>query len=181
MSSRAMVARRYAEAFIAVAQQQQVLDEACCDIKLISRSVVMAPELLMRLRMPSLSKTQKQKVLKRVVTGVVEPLTLQLIEVLVKRGRVDLLPEMSDAVQEERDRIDLVTKVTVSSAVLLGNDERDAVEQKVRKLFGPTARTTYSINASLIAGYKITTADRTIDCSVRSRLDHLKEQLLHGA
>jgi len=180
VSSAEEVVALYAEAAVAVAVKQGKLDVLCEDVHFINQCLSEAPELLVRLMMPSLSSNDKEHILLSVFKTNVSPLVMELMALLVRRGRIGLLAYLDDAVKKERDRFEEVTAITVTSAIPLCASEVETIEKKIHEAFGQTNRIRYATDRSLIAGYRIVTAERTIDCTVRSQLDSLREQLMRS-
>lgn len=180
MSTSEEVVALYAEAAVAVAVQQGSLDALCEDAHLVNECLTSAPETMVRLMMPSLSSVDKEMVLSAAFKNNISPLAMELIKMLVKRGRIGLLTCLENAIKKERDRLEEVTAVTVTSAIPLIASEVVAIEHKIRESFGQTNRIRYTTDTTLIAGYRIVTAERTIDCTVRSQLENLREQLIRS-
>lgn len=174
------VAAVYAEAFVATGLQQGVLDDICSDMDLIDDCFGRRPDLVVRLAMPSLSTTRKNAVLEKVFGPVVTPLTLRFMQLLVRRGRVRVLAQIAGAVRRERDRVEAVSTITVTSARPFADDEKKELEIKLRRQYGPACRIGYAVDASLVAGYRIAAAGHTADYSVRSGLALLRQQLMRA-
>ena len=180
MSNSRAIADRYAEAVIDTASSSGNVERVSDDLLLVKSCFTGSPALLSRLRMPSLSRDERTGILRKAFDGTVHPLTMRLIELLVRRGRVMLLAELYDAVQRVRDRREHVVQITIASARPMDKKEQSAIEKKLKSRFGDRCRMGYSIDKALIAGYRITSPEMMMDCSVRSGIDRLRERLLSG-
>ncbi len=170
----------YAAAFIETACRKGVDERIEEDLLLVRNCFSKMPELLRRLRMPSLSANDRYRILDSALGSKVDPLTLRLFEILVRRDRLELLPDMHDAVRRERERRDGVVRVTVCSAYPMDDTLRSAVEANTRLRYGGRCVVEYVVDRGLVAGLRVKRGGREIDCSVRAGLDRLRRHLLCG-
>ena len=69
----------------------------------------------------------------------------------------------------------------ISSAVELNDDEKRALETKLRAKFNRDLSFTYKLDPALLGGVVVKVGDRIIDGSLASRLNAMAETLLGGA
>ena len=178
MTGTAELTEIYAEALLASAAGHGLEKRVEEDAGLIAECLTAAPELHRRLCMPSVSRNEKLRVLKKVFDGHLCELTLRCMELLLKRGRASLLPQLHAAILRVRQRSAGVTEVEVTSAAALDERQRRLFEEKIGSEFGPACRISYSTDSGLIGGFTIRTPERLVDHSVRNSLEQLREQLL---
>jgi len=66
----------------------------------------------------------------------------------------------------------------VTSAVPLTEDERHALESRLRARHGDDLPVAYHVDPTILGGLKVRVGDRFVDGSVATRLEQLREKLL---
>jgi F-type H+-transporting ATPase subunit delta len=172
------VADVYAEAFFETAFKQRALDTVYEDLLLVKGCFQDSPLLLTRLCMPSLNRNERNAIVMSVFNGKIANLTMRLLNLLIQRGRTELLSSMYDAVMRVRDKHEQIIDVTVACTRPVTAEQKNIFEKKIKTRFGGNSRIVYTTDPTLIAGYRITTPENSLDFSVRSGLDKLRKQLL---
>jgi F-type H+-transporting ATPase subunit delta len=106
---------------------------------------------------------------------------LNLITLLVRRGRIELLPQVAQAFARLDDARQEITHATVTSAAPLTPDEVQALTQRLEQSSGGRISLDVQVDPSLLGGLVVRVGDRLIDGSVRGRLERLRNQLTTGA
>jgi F-type H+-transporting ATPase subunit delta len=106
---------------------------------------------------------------------------LNLVLLLLRRGRIELLPRVA----REFDRLDderlQITHATATSAAPLEEDEARALASRLEQLTGGTVALDLQVDPDIIGGLIVRVGDRLIDGSVRGRLERLRSRLVSGA
>ncbi len=93
---------------------------------------------------------------------------------LVKKNRVNFLPEIADAFGKLVDQSKRTQPVTVSSATVLPPAEQDRIRTRLRETLKREVDVTFQIDASHLAGLQIHIGSRVVDSTVRGRLRDLQ-------
>jgi F-type H+-transporting ATPase subunit delta len=173
------VATAYAEAFVDIAEKNSLLSSVRDDLLLVKQCFFEMPALLLRLRMPSLNGKQRYRIVEKAFGGSLHSLTMRLIGLVIRNGRIRLLTEMYNAFEKVCERRANIIDVKVTCARPVDAGQMAQFEAVVKRRFGAGSRITYATDLALIAGYCISTAENSVDCSVRSGLLQLRKQLLH--
>jgi len=168
----------YADAFLATIADRAAEERACSELRLVSDVFVEAPQLLERLGMPSLDPGSRCRIINTTFGPLVGKGTLGLLLLLSRRGRMALIPLMSDALRKRIDKRDGVVDVTVICARIMEGPLRIKLEIALRRQFGDQSRIRYATDPALIGGFCISTGERLSDCAVRSGHDQLKITLI---
>ncbi|MFT4114243.1 ATP synthase F1 subunit delta [Silvibacterium sp.] len=100
------------------------------------------------------------------------------IAVLISHGRLhelrEIVSDFSSAVDEELG----ILEVSVTSARLLGEDQRRELERQIGGFTGKQIRASYKEDASVLGGVIVKIGSTVYDGSVRGRLDRLREELI---
>lgn len=170
--------RRYASALMSLSKQKEsqhiVLDQ------LAAISQVFANDASIRefFQNPIVPVDQKLSTLKSALNGqtLSDEVTSTLM-LLVKRGRVDSLPEMVVAFRNSLDKEEGVTRGTVRSATALDAGARKAIEDKINKVLNKKIILTYSEDPKLLGGVVAQVGGWTFDDSIDAHLKKLNEEL----
>lgn len=175
MARRDTAARRYAEAAFEIGRSEKTLDAWERDLDRLSTALA-DEELRTLLEHPAVPFADKERVLRRVV-GDVAPEALNLVLLMVRRGRPRAIPRMaerfSDLVRRERG----VALAEVRTALPLEDTQRAAVTERLAELTGDRIEINEVVDEALIGGITVRIGDRLYDASVRSRLERLRARL----
>lgn len=179
MARRETVARRYAEAAFEIARSEKALDAWQRDLVALGELLHNA-ELRRLLEHPAVPYAEKEKVLRRVAGGDANPEAVNLVLLLVRRGRPGAIDRMLEhfaaLVRRERG----IALAEVRTALPLDDDQRDAVHGRLAELTGEQVEMNEVVDESLIGGIAVRIGDRLYDASVRNRLARLRARLTAG-
>lgn len=111
------------------------------------------------------------------LTDTVHPLVVNLLRVLVDRGRLEELPAVADAYVARVDRASGQIAVEVTSAVPLPDDLRAQVIERITEQTGRAAKITERVDPEIIGGLVLRVGPVVTDASVRGRLRGLRKQI----
>lgn len=104
-----------------------------------------------------------------------------LMLLLLRRGRIELLPRVAREFQLLDDRRQGVVEAFATSAAPLGPEELRALTAKLEQLTGGRVALDHRVDPTLVGGLVVRVGDRLIDGSVRGRLERLRNRLVSGA
>ena len=161
---RDVAAKRYAEAAYLLARERGN-EEAWSD-GLAAIDALLGDERAQALfestRVPP---SQKLALVERALAGA-DPLVLNLARLLVRRRRTSLGPQIAEAFQELIDQAKGISHATVTSAVPLSPDDRQAVEQKLREITGGEVILDTAVDEGILGGLIVRIGDRLIDGAI---------------
>lgn len=172
-------ARRYAEAAFELALRDDALDAWRDDLALAAE-LIGDPRVADIVGSPARPITERRALVDRLLEGRVRPAARNLVRLLTERGRVELLPAVSNEYRRLLNRHRGIVPAIVTSAAPLTKDETDAVRERVQQMSGAAVELTTQVDPSLIGGLTIRIGDRLLDASVRGRLERLRDQLVAG-
>lgn len=175
MARRDTAARRYAEAALEIGRADGTLDRWERDLRQLSGAL--ADEQLRALaEHPAVPFAEKERVLRR-VAGDVSPEALNLVLLMVRRGRPRAIPRMVEHFASLLRRERGVSLAEVRTAMPLDEQQRTAVLDRLHELTGDEIEINEVVDESLIGGITVRIGDRLYDASVRSRLERLRTRL----
>lgn len=172
-------ARRYAEAAFDLASRDGTHETWARDLETLAE---IAAEGRVRdvLGNPAIPLPDRERVLRELVENRISPKTLNLVRLLVQRGRVDLLPLVSGEYRRLMNRHRGVVEAVVTSAAPLTTEDTAALRQRIESMARTTIDLRTAVDPSLIGGLTVQVGGRLLDASVRGRLERLRDQLVAG-
>ena len=175
MARRETAARRYADAAFQIGRADGTLETWERDLAAV-REALADGSLRALIEHPAVPFPEKEKVLRRVVTGVSrEALSLALL--MIRRGRPGAIDAMVERFGELVRRERGISLAEVRTARPLDPEQRTAIGERLRVLTGDRIEMNEVVDESLIGGLSVRIGDRLYDASVRSRLERLRARL----
>jgi F-type H+-transporting ATPase subunit delta len=170
------VARRYARALLDVALDQGTADAVETALGESARLLDSQADLRQALTHPALAPEKKKKVAAQVWKSA-PPVMLRLIELLVARDRVALLPAIHGAYLHLLNEHRGVIAAEAVSAEPLVDAQQKALAAAASKLAGKQVVLSSSVDPALLGGVVLRMDGRTYDGSLRAQLAALRARL----
>lgn len=169
------VAKRYANALFAVAQEQNNIDEIESDLAFVVSTLDGHPQFRRILQHPAISAAEKKKQVGELFGKAVSASVLNFLYLLLDRGRESELNGIYEQYVSLADSTRGRVKAHIETARSLPNDELKALEEKLGAQCGLKMELSSSVNEDLIAGARLKMGDRIIDASVKGQLDRFHQ------
>jgi F-type H+-transporting ATPase subunit delta len=170
--------KRYAEAVLELAEESRTVEEWTAALDRIVEKL--NPESLRLLGAPSYPLESRREALSQVTAD--EPAGVRaLMQTLLERERMALLPAIVRAFHDLLDARAGVEKAVITTAVELSESERADLVARIERISGTRLRATFSVDPAIQGGLIVRIGDHQIDGSVRTRLRALREQLAQGS
>ncbi len=179
MAKRDSAPRRYAEAAFEIANRDGSIETWRRDLD-VAAGEIEGSDLMTVLANPALPLEQRQLVARRVFDGLSAP-ARNLVQLLVRRGRIEQLPRVAAEFRRLDEIRQGITHATATSAAPLTDLEVRALTARLEQMTGGTIALQTDVDESLLGGLIVRVGDRLIDGSVRGRLERLRNQLATGA
>jgi F-type H+-transporting ATPase subunit delta len=169
-------ARRYAEAAFQTGRADGTLDAWERDMATLGGTLRHA-ELRTLLQHPAVPFPEKEKVLRKVLGRGVAPAAVNLVLLMVRRGRPGAIDRMIARFAELLRRERGIVLAEVRTALPLDDVQRSEIAARLRTLTGEQVEMDETVDEDLIGGVAVRIGDRLYDASVRSRLERLRARL----
>jgi len=168
-------AKRYAQAAFELAREAGAIDAWEMDVRALGAAAA-SPEALSFLENRRVPTDSKLTFLRRAAE---EPagLVWNLVQLLEKKGRLALLPQIAEQFQALVDEHRGITHAQVLTAVAMSDDEKQALAARLSELTGKTVLIQALEEPDILGGLVARIGDRLIDGSTRSKLVALKSRL----
>jgi F-type H+-transporting ATPase subunit delta len=172
----AVVARTYARALFAAAEEHGRLGDVRQELEDFVTALREVPELAGLLRNPQLDSRTKAQALEGVLAGADEILR-NFLRLVTEKGRGAQIEEIAREFDALYDAEQQILTVELTTAYELSDDEaRDIVEQ-IERASGRTVDATRTVDPNLIGGIVLKAGSLRLDSSVRGRLNRLHREL----
>jgi len=173
--ARRAYARRYSQAVFEIAMERQELDRWQSDLRKIA-SLGEDAALVALLENPRLHFNDKARLLSEQL-GDINPLALNLVYLLVARGRLSMLGEIADEYQRLLDSYRGIEQAEVTTAIPLDDEDKLRLGERLGAIVGKKVVIKPEVDSSLIGGIVARIGGKLLDGSTRSRLEALKREL----
>ena len=127
---------------------------------------------------PAVPADQKRKLLDAIVDEeAIERHVRNLIAVLIDHRRIQFLTRITEQLEKELDARLGFAEAQVTSARVLGDAEKRAIEAQVEKVTGKKVRASFGLDASLLGGAVVRVGSTIYDGSVKGQLEKIKEAI----
>jgi F-type H+-transporting ATPase subunit delta len=172
------VTSRYADAFTEFAEEKSVYNKVVQDVELIYNTLTGSRELRNFLSSPVLKDTKKKEIIEAVFGDKINDVTVQFLNFVVDKGRIEMLQEVMQRFLEIRDEKENITDVTFKSVIELGDEQAARIKLEMESYTGKNVRFKNIVDKSLIGGYTAQIKDTVLDASVKRQLERLKKTLI---
>jgi len=174
--ARGVLAKRYAQAVFEIASEKKELDRWQSDLEKVTR-LSQDAEILAFLESPKVHFDDKVRLLSQRLGGI-NPLTLNLVYLLVAMGRPGMIGDIADEYQRLLDSYRGIERAEVATAIPLGAQDKLKLSQRLGALVGKKIVLKAEVDPKLISGMVVRVGGKLLDGSTRSKLAALKRELV---
>jgi F-type H+-transporting ATPase subunit delta len=175
-----VVHRTYARSLFEAAREAGRLAEVRRQLADFVETTHAVPELHAILRNPQLDRRAKMAAVDA-VAGDSDPLVLNLLRLLIEKGRAGEIDEVGEEFERLAAREEGELSVELTTAFELSEDDARSIVGQIEKASGRTVEATRSVDPDLIGGIVLQAGSLRVDGSVRGRLERLERELVTRA
>jgi F-type H+-transporting ATPase subunit delta len=172
------LAKRYAVAMLAVALKEGVVVEIEALLLSLKEAYAKDAEFRKALAQPRIPKPARKKILRKPFEKNAPAGFLELLDLLVDKNRVGLIPDIADSFDQLADEANGVMRVQVDSTFPLSPAHEKTLHDKLKAATGKTIEIHVKVDPGLKGGLAVRVGDRIIDGTVLHRLKYLRERLV---
>ncbi|GGF91895.1 F0F1 ATP synthase subunit delta [Paenibacillus abyssi] len=177
MSRETLVAKRYAKALFELAQQNNVVSDVEDQLMLVVRALEGDADIVKFLVSPNISTDKKIDLVKQALSGKVSEMVIQTIELLISRGRNDIIGEVYSAYKKVAGEALGQADAIVYTAKQLPEDEMQKIGIRFGAMIGKKIRVEQIVEPALLGGIQVRIGDRLYDGSLSGKLARLEKSL----
>ena len=168
-------AKRFAQAVFKIALERGELDRWQSDLRKIA-SLAEDATLVSLLQDPRLHFDSKVKLLSEPL-GDINPLALNLVYLLITRGKLNMAGDIADEYQRLLDSYRGIEQAEVTTAISLDDEDKQRLAEHLGTIVGKKVVVKPEVDSGLIGGIVARVGDKLLDGSTRSKLAALREEL----
>ena len=172
------IASRYAKSLLDLAEDQNVMDEVVSDIEGFSK-MVENRDLYLLLKSPIINIGKKAEIFDALFEGKVNKLTKAFFDIVLRKGRESLLPEISTEFLNQYKSLQGISSVTLTTAAPISADALEAIKAKLlgSDSTDQVVEVETKVDESIIGGFIVEIGDKLIDASVAHKLAELSKAM----
>lgn len=175
------IARRYARAIFALAQEEGTLDRTGAELDILA-DAVRDPETAAGLASPLLSPANRRAIVDAVCERLaLQPTTRKFLALLAERQRLGLLVGIGEQFRRILDQSLGRVRARITAAAALSAEQEAQVLQTFARLTGKTVLAESRVDPGLLGGLVVEVEGTVYDGSVQTQLQHLAGLIAGGA
>src|SRR5690348_15545239 len=170
----------YAKALLGAAEKEGKTDEALAELDALVNDVFRRhPQVEAALATAMINNEHKAAIVDRVFAGRVTTVFLNFLKVVAGHGRGGCLRAIRKAARDLLDRQRGRVRVRLTTAAPLDAELTGRIENQLRATLAGEPVLVRVVNPDLIGGIVFKVGDTVFDGSVASRLEQLRQQMIH--
>lgn len=171
------LANRYAKSLIDISIEKNELEKVLADMQYLKALCKASRPFVLLLESPVVATDKKNAIIKAVTGKNVTALTSMYLELMTKKGRENVLPDVINAFIEQYNTLKGINIVTLTTATPVSDSLKQEIETKVKAARGfEKIQLESKVDESLIGGFVLSFQNNLIDASVLRDLKDIKKQ-----
>jgi len=147
------------------------------DVSLIRSIFKTNHDFLLMIESPIIHTDKKQKILRMVLKGKADEITMKFIDILLLKNREAYLNEIAEAFIEQYNKHKNITPVKLITAVEADQQLKNRVTELLKQKAGLiNIELKTEIDPSLVGGFVLQYEDKLYDASVKNKIQKLKRE-----
>lgn len=171
------VAKRYGKALLQIALANEALDAYQKDLETVVQSIAENQELNAVWLGKEFDKDTRKKVAKELFTGKVHQNVVNLLCIIVDKGREPFIGDVLEMYKKYADDARGIAYAEVVSAYPLTDEQQAQISLGLGKMSGKNIRLNVAVDSALLGGIKVKFGDKVYDGTATARLLGMKNKL----
>jgi F-type H+-transporting ATPase subunit delta len=172
------LANRYAQAVFELAVENHSTEKVFADLRGLESVFTKDKDVVTFLASPVVSTEQRRAALEKAMANSdVSNEARDLVMLLARKKRMGVFSQVVHAFEAQIDAANNVGRGTVRSATVLGQAERQRIEETVERVLKKKVIMTYKVDPSVIGGLVAQVGSYTFDDSIDAHLRRMNEEL----
>jgi F-type H+-transporting ATPase subunit delta len=174
------VAERYAKSLLELAIESEKLDIVKNDMVMFDNLCHESKPFLNFIKNPILHSYKKLGVFKKLFEDRIDVLSFKFIDIITRKGREDILPEISEQFLKEYRRYKKIEIIEIITPLELDESLKNEFLELSKRLVGDDKKIELKerVDDQLLGGFILRIEDKQIDDSVISKLRALRKKLI---
>ena len=171
----AQISKEYAEALFALACEEGKETEFLTALERIEKILEEQPDYAALLSSPSIPLNERLEAVEAALADGFPKYVISWVQLLCEKGRISCLKESIDEYKALLDESERISKVKVTSATPLTDEEKRKLVSKLEQKEKRKVSAEYFVDSALLGGLIVEVDGKIMDGSVRQRLHDVKE------
>lgn len=171
------VAKKYSNALFLSVKEKGIFDQADTQMLALRQVVTKDKSLMSFLTAPQVPDEAKAALVNDVFGERMEKLLVEFLQMLVRKNRINFLPEIIEEFDRHVKAEKGISSVTAITAVPMSDAEKDKLRSKLAAKTNMTIELHPKVDQAIIGGMILIMHNQIIDGSVRHGLSELEDQL----
>jgi F-type H+-transporting ATPase subunit delta len=171
-----LVASRYAKSLLGLAVEQNKLEEAYADMKLVADTCNASRDLSLLLKSPIVKSDKKQSIITAIFGAKLNELANGFVAIIIRKKRESLLELIADEFVLQYKAYKHIVTAQVTSVVKLDDELRERILKLVAGTESGDIELIEEIDKDIVGGFIVRVGDKQIDASIAGRLADLKQE-----
>ncbi|OGI01449.1 MAG: ATP synthase F1 subunit delta [Candidatus Melainabacteria bacterium GWF2_37_15] len=172
-----IIADKYADAMIQLAEKNDLLDTINADLHLIKDTVKSNKDLQDFIEHPLINAEEKKEVMETIFKPHINLMSMNLIKLMADNNRLFLLSFVAECYNKILSEIRNIETAQVITAIEIDEDTKNRVKERLEKLFSKQIKIESYIDKQIIAGMIVKVKDKIIDGSIRTKFENMKKEV----
>ncbi|WEG13111.1 F0F1 ATP synthase subunit delta [Pullulanibacillus sp. KACC 23026] len=172
-----VIAKRYAQALFDVAKERSTVDAVEEQLQVIQQTVKESKDLNTMLNHPRIKGEDKKAVLEQIFKDEVNAEVLNLLKVLVDRGRESLLNDLSESYTAIANEARGIVDMYVTTAEPLSQEDEDKLSKSFGNVLNKQLRIHSKVDAGVIGGVLVRIGNRVYDGTLAGKLTRFHQEM----
>ncbi len=171
------IAKRYAKSLLDLAVEENALESTWKDIQFFQQALK-SRDLLLLIKSPIIKGSKKQRIFDKLFEGKVTVMTKSFFELIIRKGRESLLPEIVEMFNSQYRDFKSISTVTLRTAISLEEDTIEAIRKKLKSSTETKENIELNVvvDPTLIGGFAIEFQDKQYNSSIAYKLGQMRKQ-----
>lgn len=171
------IASRYAKSLIDFGKEQGNLETLSSDMAIV-KEAIQNKDLENLVRSPIIKPSKKVVILKKIFEGSIDKVTMAFLELITKKGREPMLPELTVAFEEQYNKLKKLTAVKLTTASPITEAALASIKDHLLKsnVTDDKVELETAVDADILGGFTLEMGDKLYDASVAHQLDKVKKK-----
>jgi len=177
----ATVANQYAQAILELAFKQggePLADKVLSELTAINKIILHTPDMETVLQHPAIESKKKRQLLTNTFETIVADLTIRVLELLLDKRRLNLLPQIETAYHHMLNEKKNIVSASLTCADKLDDAAIANIKARLTEHLGKRLELDVKVDPSLIGGVVLRLGDQVIDGSIKGKLQSLERVLM---
>lgn len=175
------VSSRYVKSLLDLAVEQGKLEEVHRDMMLFDSVCRENRNFVVILKNPVIRHDKKREILQRLFADKVSDLTLAIFDIITRKNREPLLPEIARGFYYAYNRYKGIGNASVITVMEIDEELRKQFSGMAREISGDEQiDLVEKVDPDIVGGFVLNVGDKQIDASIRKKLNVLRMKLRHN-